>query len=64
VEEFGMIGGASFETRPFGTLLRMRRVFVAQRKVLMLRRPRSGRLEARTALIQRFLHTLFRGDDT
>jgi hypothetical protein len=27
-----MIGGASFETRPFGTLLRMRRVFVAQRK--------------------------------
>jgi hypothetical protein len=37
--------------------------FVAERKVLMLRRPRSGRLEARTTLIQRFFHSRFRGHD-
>jgi hypothetical protein len=40
-------GHACFETRPFG-----RSSLMALRKPLILRRPRSGRLEGRSALIQ------------
>jgi hypothetical protein len=40
---------------------------MALRKILILRRPRSGRLEGRTIAIQqlqRFPHSLFRRNDT
>jgi hypothetical protein len=43
---------ACFETRPEGALLSMRGASIALGNAVILRRPRSGRLEGRTAPIQ------------
>jgi hypothetical protein len=45
-------GLASFETRPLGAPQDEGKAWIASRKLLILRRPQSGRLEGRTAPIQ------------
>src|SRR3972149_10429373 len=49
---------ASFETRPFGAFLSMRLNLCGTTKNLMLRRPRSDRLEARKSGDPAFIHSL------